>query len=130
MQNLYLFIPADEQVPCRYVTLERRDLNDQIHRLLDCEIFECVYLADDVMLIVDESGKIISPPKSINLRASVLYPGFFNSDPIVGDVLVACEGFYDGEPDIVPLSQDLINFFDQWLDPLPVTDPVDEEVIL
>lgn len=129
MQNVYLFIPADEQVPCQYVTLDRRELNEQIHRLLNCEIFECVYLADDVMLIVDESGNIISPPKSINLRASVFYPGFFNSDPIVGDVLVACEGFYDGEPDIVPLSQDLIEFFDQWLDPLPVKDFV-EEVIL
>lgn len=129
MKNVYLFIPADEQLPCQYVTLERRDLNEQIHRLLNCEIFECVYLAHDLMLIVDEVGKIISPPKPINLRASVLYPGFFNSDPIVGDVLVACEGFYDGEPDIVPLSQDLIEFFDQWLDPLPATDPV-EEVIL
>lgn len=97
MKQKYLFIPADAEAPCRWVEIESDScsgFNDDVHRLIDCDCYEQVYIKnDDIVFLVDESGKIKNPPKPINVRASEFYPGTMYGDPIVGDVIVCSLGF-------------------------------------
>lgn len=79
---------------------------------IDANILEFVRIGAMRIMIVDEVGKCYDPPKPVNMRASVFYPGTFYGDPIVGDVLIV--GF-DGSPDIIGLTDgqifELINKF-------------------
>ena len=85
----------------------------QIHDCLCCSFFELVRtVLPDIVLVIDDSGKIKDPPKPFNELASKLYLGFlvggadiFGSD-ICGSAFVMAErpsGPY-GEPDLEPLN--------------------------
>ena len=103
MKERYIFCPANMKEHCRFIYLDPDNFSDGIYAAIDCYIFEHVYVGSDLVLIVDECGKIKDPPKPINLRASMFYSGTRFGDPIVGDVIFAFMGIRDGEPDIVPI---------------------------
>lgn len=80
--------------------------NDEVYKLLNCKCWEGVPGYFGTYLMVDESGKINSPPKEINLLANVLYaPYLFGEDVLCGDVLVSTIGLNEqDETDLVSLS--------------------------
>ena len=99
----YLYVKADGSVS--RVDIPHKEFNDNVHRLIDCSIYELVHVPGNFYLVVDENGKILDVPKPVNVLASMLYPGTPHGDPIVGDVLVGRLGTVDGEPDMVGLSE-------------------------
>ena len=66
---------------------------------------QCGLLPPGVILLVDESG-LYKEPLRFNKFASAFY-----GEPIFGDVLLAAEGYRNGEPDIVGLD----GYQLQWL---------------
>ena len=63
------------------------DLN-QIDGLIGTDLFENVYsIIPGVVFLIDESGKLKSPPKQHNELASRLYGGYRFGDNIVGNAL-------------------------------------------
>ena len=105
MKELYILCPADMRKPPRWIELDPDDFSTGIHHWIDCSFFEHVYIGNDMLLIVDDNGKMVDPPKPINLRASQFYPGTKFGDPIVGDVIFAMQGIRNGEHDIVPVPE-------------------------
>lgn len=85
--------------------------NSRVHELINCKYYEVVNIKPDYYFIVDELGKVTDPPKAINKKASLFYPGSNFGDPIVGDVIIAKEGYVCGDPDAVGLDEeDLCHF--------------------
>ena len=76
-------------------------------------MFEIVYLPHfgDLLMLVDDMGKVSDPPKRINPLASMFYPGTNYGDPIVGDVLLGKSGLFNGEPDVTGLFDPALNHF-------------------
>lgn len=73
---------------------------DQIYDVLQCDCFEQVSLRiPGIVILVDESGKIKSPPRSHNELASRLYGGYEFGDDIVGPALF----FRQAGPNLIPL---------------------------
>ena len=108
MKNKYLFIPADVTVPCSFVEIEDPDpnaaagdnkFNHTVHELISADLYEIVWIYSDLVMLVDDVGKLIGKP--INPRASRFYRGTAYGDPIVGDVLICgvhdVQTNYDGE---------------------------------
>lgn len=81
-----------------------------IYSSIGCDCFEVVYIGNDYIMIVDESGKICNSPMLINNSATSIYPGKL-FDYIAGDVLVGKVAIVNGERDIVGLSNDDIASF-------------------
>lgn len=86
------------------------NFNASVCKVLRCDLYEivrvqCGLLPPSVILLVDESG-LYKEPLRLNKFASVFYGG-----PIFGDVLLADEGYRNGEPDIVGLD----GYQLQWL---------------
>ncbi len=73
---------------------------DQIYRILDCGCLEQVSLwLPDIVILIDECGKVTYPPREHNELASRLYGGYPLYDDIVGPAL-----FFRREgPSICPL---------------------------
>ena len=61
MQNNYLFIPADPTLPCSFISIpdsisdeeNGNPFNDRVDELLTCELYECVWLYSDLVMLVD-----------------------------------------------------------------------------
>ena len=106
MSETYFYIKVNGDTSL--VDIEHSEFNDQVHKLLECSIYELVHLPGDFYMVVDENGKIYEKPKEVNLKASLLYPGF-PQDPIVGDVLIGKLGMVHGEPDMVGLDVEEIS---------------------
>ena len=111
MIEKYLVIPADINRSVYFVSFERNFdfvFNDTVHREIDCDCYEHVRIHANITcsFLVDECGKLKNPPKPVNYRASVFYPGAAFGDPIVGDVFVCDIGLVDGESDFIPLSDE------------------------
>lgn len=93
MKDKYIFIPADPKVPCSFIDVNADDssdpevnrFNEHVHELISADCYEAVYVLSDLIMLVDESGKLTGKP--INPRASQFYPGTPYGDPIVGDVV-------------------------------------------
>lgn len=94
MKNKYLFILADLRLPCSFVEIDYPEprteygtnkFNRQVEELLDCSIYESVWIYSDLVMLVDDCGKLKDKP--INLRSSRFYRGTAYGDPIVGYVL-------------------------------------------
>lgn len=113
MKNKYILIPADLSVPCTFVEIddvpdddarefpEVNRFNERVYQLIHCDYYEPVYIYSDLIMLVDETGKLTDKP--INVRASMFYPGTAYGDPIVGDVLLCSLKWVvtvmdDGEP--------------------------------
>lgn len=87
------------------------NFNDAVCKVIHCNFYEVVrvqsglLLPPGVVLLVDEIGWYKEPLR-VNKFASIWY-----GDMIVGDVLLASEGYRNGEPDIVGLD----GYQLQWL---------------
>ena len=115
MLERYILITCDGEISV--VEFMHEELLRKCHELLNCTMIEPVYLRNygDLLMIVDDAGKITDPPKRVNPVASMLYPGVVNGDVIVGDVLLGREGFVNGEPDICGLYDPALNYFIKFL---------------
>lgn len=110
----YPIILDDENAGQIRIVYVRRDAADR-ERLrawydsLDCDCVEHVRtMIPGIALLVDESGKMKDPQKPLNSKASRLYPGTFYGDPIVGHAIICSIGYRNGEPDIVPPTDDAL----------------------
>lgn len=92
--------------------------NSRVKELIGCEYYELVSIKGGFYFLVDELGKVVDPPKPINPKASLFYPGSLHGDPIVGDVLIGKHGYVDGEPDAVGLDEDELKHFEGMLESL------------
>ena len=94
MQNNYLFIPADPALPCKFISIPDSISDEEnvnpfnycVDELLTCDLYEAVWLYSDLVMLVDESGKLKAKP--VNPRASFFYRGSSYGDPIVGDAII------------------------------------------
>lgn len=55
-------------------------------------------------MMVNEEGLLHGLP--LNVLGSALYGTHIHGQPIVGDIVIVKEGYYDGEPDVVGMTQD------------------------
>lgn len=91
------------------VVIEQDQLLEGLHKALECDCVESVRtVLPGILLIVDESGKVKTPPKELNLYASMLYGGFIHGEYIAGDAMLATERQVDGEMEWAPLSSNQI----------------------
>ena len=97
-----------ERKPYKFIDGEGLD-QDRIHQLIGCDCLEQVRtVLANIVLVVDESGRIKDPPQQHNMFASRLYYGYLaGMDDIVGPALVCSlrptESY--GEMDWGPLSK-------------------------
>lgn len=83
----YLCIYPDGRV--QWVAIDRDDLLDDLYRIIGCRCVERVRTTlKDIVIIIDESGKLKDPPKLHNELASRLYAGWLYGDDIVGPAVV------------------------------------------
>lgn len=54
-------------------------------------------------MMVNESGLLHNLP--VNILGSVLYETHIHGNPIVGDIMFAKNGYFQGEPDVVGLTE-------------------------
>ena len=103
MEKYLVIEPCGEM---RWIQTERKQLMQTFYAAIGCDCFETVRtMVPDVILIVDESGKVKTPPQEHNERASQLYRGYMISgDDIAGPAILASIGPVNGEMDIVPLN--------------------------
>ncbi len=86
----YLFIPVVGEI--KVLELDEPVNFSEVYELIGCDFIETVRVVfSDIIMMVDESGKIKSPAKSLNPRASMFYGGFRYGDYIAGDVLIGKE---------------------------------------
>lgn len=78
-----------ERKPYEWIDGEGLD-QDCLHQLIGCDCLEQVRtVLPNIVLVIDESGKIKSPPQAHNEFASRLYYGYqIGMDNIVGPALV------------------------------------------
>lgn len=78
-----------ERKPYEWIEGEGLDQH-RLHELIGCDCLEQVRtVLQDIVLVIDESGKIKSPPQAHNELASRLYYGYqIGMDDIVGPALV------------------------------------------
>lgn len=63
-------------------------------------------LEEPYCMIVNEEGRIVGLP--FNLVGSYLYKTDIHGQPILGDIVIMQDGYYDGAPDIVGIPDDII----------------------
>lgn len=95
----------------RWEEIDRARILGRLHEIIDCNCVEQVRtVIHNLVLIVDESGRIKTPPKEHNDLASCLYLGWIlGSDNIVGTAVLASlevdpESEY-GEMDWFPVNE-------------------------
>lgn len=78
-----------------------RPLFESIGKAVDgwIEIVHPVYLDAPYVMIVNEEGLLKELPE--NITGSCLYGTFFHGSPIVGNIVIMCEGYTDEGPDII-----------------------------
>lgn len=96
-----------ERKPYKWIEGEGLD-QDRLHELIGCDCLEQVRtVLENIVLVIDESGKVKSPPQPHNEVASKLYLGYIQGmDDIVGPALVCSLSPIEpyGELDWSPLA--------------------------
>ena len=111
--NTFLLLKANGELSRVNIPVgDAEAFNDNVHKHLGCQYYELVSIKNDFYFIVDELGKITNPPKPINKKASLFYPGTNYGDPIVGTVLIGKHGYVNGEPDAVGLDEDDLKYYE------------------
>ena len=111
--NTFLLLKTSGEVSRVSLPLgESEQFNSRVHELLNCTYYELVSIKGGYYFIVDELGKVCKPPKEINRKASLFYPGTNYGDPIVGTVLIGKHGYVNGEPDAVGFDEDDLSYFE------------------
>ena len=90
----------------REIETEREQLLKTFQAAIGCDCVESVKtMVPDVYMIVDESGKVKTPPQRHNERASRLYRGYMiGNENIAGQAILVAVHLVNGEPDWVPLN--------------------------
>lgn len=95
-----------DRVPYKWVDAEGLNI-DQIYAAIGCDCFEQVHtIIPGIVLLIDESGKMKTPPQDHNELASRFYMGYLHGlDNIVGPAIVAAMRPTPpiGEHDLFPL---------------------------
>ena len=95
--------------------LEIRDFAEPLHETVGkavggwIEIVHPVGMKRPFVMIVNEEGLLLN--LDINALGSFLYGTLAHGHPIVGDIVIMKEGFVDGEPDIVGLTDQEADVF-------------------
>lgn len=89
MTEKYLVIQTDGKL--RWEEIPRDYLLDRLHEIIGCSCVEQVRtIVTNIVMIVDESGRIKNPPQQHNALASTLYYGWITGmDDIVGPAVLA-----------------------------------------
>ena len=105
----YLFIPCYGELKVINVTDDKVPEFDFFRKIISANSLEVVHCSMNYrhLMLVDEWGKIIDPPKLVNFRASALYGGA-PFDLICGDVILGKEGYTPDGVDIVGLTDEEI----------------------
>ena len=113
-ERKFLLLKANGYVECISLPDDSDEWLDAVYSAIGCDMIEIVQsLIKDVVLIVDESGKLFDGwEKRINYIASQMYGGYAYGDPIVGDVIVAYRQGPDLFPVPFPLLMQLNDVFD------------------
>lgn len=105
MLTQYEFLVIETDGSLRWIQTNPFRLCEDFYNAIGCDWLENVYtVLDDIVLIVDEVGKVKSVPQDFNPLASRLYGGFLYGDYIAGPAVVAAIHLVDGESDWVPLN--------------------------
>lgn len=89
----------------RWILTDRRGMCEAFRKAIGCNWLENVYtVLPDIVIIVDEVGKVKQNRQRVNLVASQLYRGSLYGDMIHGPAVVAAIHLVDGESDWVPCT--------------------------
>lgn len=103
MKERYLVIYPNGKL--KWILADGDELVPAFRRVIGCNWLENVYtVLPDIVIIVDEVGKVRQNPQRLNPIASRLYAGTQFGDPIVGPAVVAAIHLRDGDLDWVPLT--------------------------
>lgn len=104
-QEKIIVIRADDTLEVHDIARVDGNYLDDLQRLIGgyIEIVHAVWLAKPYVLICDNEGKLKDKP--INRACSSLYGSCVHGFPMNGDIVLMKEGFYEGEPDIVGLTE-------------------------
>lgn len=86
-------------------------------KLIGCSWIEVVRPAgmqSPFCMVVDEEGLLCDEPK-INHVGSFIYGTHIHGSPIVGNIVIAAEGFVDGDVDLIGLDDKTISYLYQML---------------
>ena len=61
-------------------------------------------LKEPYAMMCNEEGLLLGLP--VNRLGSFLYGTHFHGNPIVGNILIVKDGFYNGEPDVIGMSEE------------------------
>lgn len=92
------------------IELDTAQLLDGMYQAIGCDCIDIVHvqtgllLPHGVVMVADESGWFRGAPR-VNKFASVWY-----HDVVVGKVILAAEGYRNGEPDLVGLNDAQLKF--------------------
>lgn len=104
MKEKYILIHDGIDPKPEIIELDADHLLDGMRRAIGCDCIEVVHvqtgllLPHGVVMVADESGWFRGAPR-VNKFATVWY-----HDVIVGNVMLAAEGYRNGEPDLVGLN--------------------------
>lgn len=99
------FLVIDPDGSLRWIFSDRRGMCEVFRKAIGCNWLEKVYtVLPDIVIIVDEVGKVKLNPQRFNPVASRLYRGSLYGDMIHGPAVVAAIHLVDGEPDWVPCT--------------------------
>lgn len=104
MKEKYLLIPSNYSIKPFFIEVDPEYLLQDMKSFMLCDHVECTYKPYEdgtLVFIVDELGKVKSPPSAVNMLASMLYDN--PNDFLVGAVVIGWIGSRNGETDIVPL---------------------------
>lgn len=104
VQDMFLVIEPSGVL--RWFKTDSSHMIDDFYRIIGCDWLENVYtVLDDIVIVIDECGKVKSNPQPFNPLASKLYGGWVRGcDPIVGPAIVCAIHDVDGDPDWVSLN--------------------------
>jgi len=104
-QDLGRFLVIYPDGKLSWVETDRVRMCSNFRKAIGCNWLENVYtVLPDIVIIVDEVGKVKQDPQPLNPIASRLYAGSMYGDYIHGPAIVAAIHMYQGEYDWVPLT--------------------------
>lgn len=71
------------------------------------EIVHPIRLEPPYVMICNDEGRVLQLPR--NRAASIIYGADEHGCPILGNIAIMKEGYYESEPDIIGLSQGDVN---------------------
>lgn len=104
-QDIGRFLVIYPDGKLKWLDTDRKHMCDNFRKAIGCNWLENVYtVLPDIVIIVDEVGKVKQDPQPYNPVASRLYRGSLCGDFIHGPAVVAAIHHYNGESDWVPPS--------------------------